>query len=192
MPQIHYLCTSKIEHIPMITVKDKQFELMISEAQIKERVAAVAARLNQDYAGRNPLLVCVLNGAFVFAADLVRCLDFEHEIQFVRMSSYSGMDTTGKVREVMGLTADITDRDVIIVEDIVDTGVTLHHALPKFKAMGARSVEICCLLMKPEKLRVPLDVKYCALEIPAAFIVGYGLDYDEKGRNLRDIYVVKE
>lgn len=176
----------------MITVHDKHFELFISEAQIRERVEAVAARLNADYAGRNPLLVCVLNGAFVFAADLVRCLTFDHEVQFVRLSSYSGMDTTGRVREVIGLTADLTGRDVIIVEDIVDTGVTLHHALPGFLAKGARSVEICCLLTKPEKLRVPLEVKYSAMEIPAAFIVGYGLDYDEHGRNYRDIYVVKE
>lgn len=176
----------------MITVRDKQFELFINEASIKEKVAAVAERLNQDYAGRNPLLVCVLNGAFVFAADLVRNLTFDHEIQFVRLSSYSGMGTTGKVREVIGLTADITGRDIIIVEDIVDTGITLHHALPKFLEQGARTVEICCLLMKPEKLSVPLDVKYCALEIPAAFIVGYGLDYDEHGRNYKDIYVVKE
>lgn len=176
----------------MITVKDKQFELFITAEEIRERVARVAERLNADYAGRHPLLVCVLNGAFVFAADLVRCLTFAHEIQFVRLSSYAGMDTTGQVREVIGLTADIRDRDVIIVEDIVDTGVTLHHAVPGFLAKGARSVEICCLLMKPEKLRVPLDVKYCAMEIPAAFIVGYGLDYDEQGRHLPDIHVVKE
>lgn len=176
----------------MITVHDKQFELFITEAEIRERVSAIASRLNTDYAGRNPLLVCVLNGAFVFAADLVRCLTFPHEIQFVRLSSYSGMDTTGQVREVLGLSADIHDRDVIIIEDIVDTGVTLHHALPRFRELGARSVEICCLLQKPEKLRVPLDVKYCALEIPAAFIVGYGLDYNEQGRNYKDIYVVKK
>lgn len=176
----------------MITVNDKQFELYLSEAKIKEKVADVAARLNEDYAGRNPLLVCVLNGAFVFAADLVRCLNFDHEIQFVRLSSYAGMNTTGKVREIIGLTADVAGRDVIIVEDIVDTGITLYNAVPKFLAQGAKSVEICCLLMKPEKLRVALDVKYCALEIPAAFIVGYGLDYDEHGRNYKDIYVVKE
>lgn len=176
----------------MITVHDKQFELFISQDQIRAKVAEVAAQLNADYADRNPLLVCVLNGAFVFAADLVRCLNFPHQIQFVRLSSYSGMDTTGKVREVLGLNVDITGRDIIIVEDIVDTGVTLHHAIPTFMDKGARSVEICCLLMKPEKLRVPLQVKYCALQIPAAFIVGYGLDYDEQGRNLPDIYVVKE
>lgn len=176
----------------MITVNDKQFELFISAEQIKEKVAAVAARLNKDYAGKYPLLVGVLNGAFVFAADLVRELTFDHEIQFVRFSSYSGMDTTGQVREMIGLSVDVTDRDLIVVEDIVDTGVTLHHVIPQLLEKGARSVEICCLLVKPEKLRVPLKVKYCAMEIPSAFIVGYGLDYNEKGRQYKDIYAVIE
>lgn len=176
----------------MITVNDKDFELYLSAQQIQDNVRRVAQQLNNDYAQRNPLLVCVLNGAFMFAADLVRCLDFDHEIEFVRFSSYSGMDTTGKVVKIMGLKQDITGRDVIIIEDIVDTGVTMHHAIPYLKDLGAKSVEICCLLMKPEKLRVPLQVKYCAFQIPAAFIVGYGLDYDEKGRNYKDIYVVKE
>lgn len=176
----------------MITIKDKQFVPFIKAEEIQQCITRLAERINKDYADKNPLLVCVLNGAFVFAADLVRCLTFNHEIQFVRLSSYSGMDTTGKVREVIGLTADIRDRDLIIVEDIVDTGITLHHAIPGFLAKGARSVEICTLLMKPEKLKVPLNVKYCAMEIPAAFIVGYGLDYDEQGRQYPDIYVVKE
>lgn len=176
----------------MITVNDKNFELFITAEEIQQKVKAVAERLSADYADKNPLLVVVLNGAFIFAADLVRCLNFDPEIQFVRFSSYSGMDTTGKVRELMGLTMDITGRDLVIVEDIVDTGVTLHHALPRLFERGARSVEICCLLMKPEKLRMPLQVKYCAMEIPSAFILGYGLDYDEHGRNYKDIYVVKE
>ena len=176
----------------MITVKDKQFEIFLTEKQIHEHIDLVAEKLNKDYAGRNPLLVCVLNGAFVFAADLVRRLTFDNEIQFVRLSSYASMDTTGQVRQVLGLTADIQGRDIIIVEDIVDTGTTLKQALPMFWDKGARSVEICTLLMKPEKLRVELDVKYCAMQIPAAFIVGYGLDYDEIGRHYKDIYVVKE
>lgn len=175
----------------MITVKDKQFDIFIKEEEIKEKVKAVADKLNKDYAGKKPMLVVVLKGAFIFAADLVRMLDFEHEIQFIRVSSYSGMNTTGKVQEIMGLTADLTGRDVIIIEDIVDTGVTLHNVLPDFIAKGARSIEICCLLLKPEKLMVPLDVKYAAMQIPSAFIVGYGLDYDEHGRHYKDIYVVK-
>lgn len=176
----------------MITVRDKKFEILLSEAQIQERVAAVAQRINADYKDKDPLLICVLTGAFMFTADLVRHLDFDAEIDFTRFSSYSGMDTTGEVRELMSLRYDITNRDVIIVEDIVDTGLTMSHVVPRLKEMGAKSVEICCLLMKPEKLRVPLDVKYCAMDIPSAFIVGYGLDYDEKGRLYKDIYVVKE
>ncbi len=176
----------------MITIKDKQFEPFIHHTQIAERVATVAEKLNADYKGKNPILIVILNGAFMFAADLVRKLNFDHEIQFVKFSSYDGMDTTGKVRELIGLSIDIKDRDIIIVEDIIDTGTTMYDILPKLKERGAKSVEIAVLLMKPGKLRVPLDVKYCAMEIPNEFIVGYGLDYDGVGRNYKSIYVVKE
>lgn len=176
----------------MITIKDKQFEPFIHHEKITERVAALAEKLNADYQGRNPILIAILNGAFIFAADLVRCLNFDHEIQFTKFSSYQGMDTTGKVRELIGLSTDIKDRDVIIVEDIIDTGTTMYNLLPKLRDKGAKSVEIATLLMKPGKLKVPLDVKYCAMEIPNEFIVGYGLDYDGIGRNYKSIYVVKE
>lgn len=175
----------------MITVKDKQFELFISHEEIETKVALLAEKINNDYEGRNPILVGILNGAFIFAADLVRHLTFPHEIHFGKFSSYEGMNTTGKVKELIGLSVDIKDRDVIIVEDIIDTGVTMSDLVPKFKAKGAKSVELACLLMKPGKLSVPLDVKYCAMEIPNEFIVGYGLDYDNYGRNYKDIYVVK-
>jgi hypoxanthine phosphoribosyltransferase len=176
----------------MITIKDKQFEPFIPHDQIADRVAAVAHRLNADYAGRNPVLVAILNGAFMFAADLVRLLTFEHEIQFAKYSSYQGMETTGDVKELIGLSIDIKDRDVIIVEDIVDTGTTMSQLVPMLQQKGAKSVEIAALLMKPGKLQVPLNVKYCAMEIPNEFIVGYGLDYDGLGRNYKSIYVVKE
>lgn len=176
----------------MITIKDKQFEPFIHHEQIAERVAALADRLNADYEGKNPVLIAILNGAFMFAADLVRKLDFDHEIQFAKFSSYQGMDTTGEVRELIGLSTDIKDRDVIIVEDIIDTGTTMYNLLPKLKEKGVKSLEIASLLMKPGKLKVPLDVKYCAMEIPNEFIVGYGLDYDGIGRNYKSIYVVKE
>lgn len=176
----------------MITIKDKQFEPFIPHQQIAERVAALAERLNADYKGRNPILIGILNGAFMFAADLVRQLTFDHEIQFAKFSSYEGMDTTGKVRELIGLSIDIEDRDIIIVEDIIDTGTTMYNLLPQLKRKGAKSVEIAVLLMKPGKMKVPLDVKYCAMEIPNEFIVGYGLDYDGVGRNYKSIYVVKE
>lgn len=176
----------------MITVHDKQFELYLTEAEIQERVAAVAKRIDADYRDKNPLFICVLTGAFMFASDLVRNIDFDAEIEFTRFSSYSGMNSTGEVRELMSLRYDITGRDIIIIEDIVDTGITMSYVVPRLKELGANSVEICCLLMKPEKLQVPLDVKYCAMEIPSAFIVGYGLDYDERGRLYKDIYAVKE
>lgn len=176
----------------MITIKDKQFDLFISHEQIDDRITALAEKLNADYAGKTPVLIGILNGAFIFAADLVRKLTFDHEIHFGKFSSYEGMDTTGKVKELIGVNIDLKDKDVIIVEDIVDTGVTMADLLPKFKAQGTKSVEIACLLMKPGKLRVPLDVKYCAMEIPNEFIVGYGLDYDDYGRNYKDIYVVKQ
>lgn len=176
----------------MITIKDKQFEPFIHHEQIADRVAALAEKLNADYKGKKPILIAILNGAFMFAADLVRHLNFDHEIQFAKFSSYAGMDTTGKVRELIGLSIDIKDRDVIIVEDIIDTGTTMYSILPKLKEKGVKSVEIASLLMKPGKLKVPLDVKYCAMEIPNEFIVGYGLDYDGIGRNYKSIYVVKE
>ncbi|MBQ0046004.1 MAG: hypoxanthine phosphoribosyltransferase [Prevotellaceae bacterium] len=176
----------------MIQILDKQFDLFITREQIDRDITAIAEKINADYAERKPLLIGTLNGAFIFAADLVRKLNFEHEIQFTKISSYDGMDTTGEVKELIGLTVDITGRDVIIVEDIIDTGTTMSHLVPQLKAKGARSVEIAALLMKPGKLKVPLDVKYCAMEIPNEFIVGYGLDYDNYGRNYADIYVVKE
>ena len=175
----------------MITIKDKKFELFIQHKQIEEKISMLADKLNADYQERNPLLIGVLNGAFMFAADLVRKLTFSHEIQFAKFSSYEGMESTGKVKELIGVNAVLKERDIILVEDIIDTGITMHNIVPQFKEKGARSVEIATLLMKPEKLQVDLDVKYCAMEIPNEFIVGYGLDYDGQGRNYKDIYVVK-
>ena len=176
----------------MITIRDKQFEPFIHHQQIAERVAALAEKLNTDYEGKSPLLIAILNGAFIFAADLVRHLTFDHDIQFAKFSSYEGTDTTGKLKELIGLPNSIAGRDVIIVEDIIDTGTTMYNLLPQLKEKGAKSVEIAALLMKPGKLRVPLDVKYCAMQIPNEFIVGYGLDFDGFGRNYKSIYVVKE
>ena len=176
----------------MIHILDRNFELSITNETIQEKVKALAARLNEDYAGKNPVMVCILNGAFVFAADLVRELTFQPEIIFARFSSYEGMSTTGKVRELIGVNANLQARDVIIVEDIVDTGTTMYNLLPQFQSKGAKSVKICTFLQKPECLSVPLRVDYCALEIPNDFIVGYGLDYNGMGRNYKDIYTVVE
>ena len=173
-----------------IHILDKEFDLSIKNETIQERVKAVAERINHDYKGRNPLMVCILNGAFMFAADLVRYLDFQPEITFARFASYEGTNTTGKVTEVMGVTTSLAGRDIIIVEDIVDTGITMHNVVPLLKNKGASSVRIACMLQKPEKLQVDLKVDYCAMEIPNDFIVGYGLDYDGFGRNYKDIYTL--
>ena len=173
-----------------IHILDKDFEISITNEVIQQKVQALAERLNHDYRGKNPIIVGILNGAFMFTADLVRYLDFQPEIIFARFSSYEGTETTGKVTEVMGVTTSLAGRDVIIVEDIVDTGITMYNVLPLFANKGAASVKIACLLQKPDKLQVDLKVDYCALEIPNDFIVGYGLDYDGFGRNYKDIYTL--
>jgi len=173
-----------------IKILDRTFHLSIPHETIQEKVKEVANRLNNDFEGKNPAMVCILNGAYMFAADLSRHLTFQPEIIFARFSSYEGMDTTGKVRELMGVTVNLHGRDVIIVEDIVDTGLTMHNVLPQFFAKGAKSVKICSFLQKPEKLQVDLKVDYVAIEIPNEFIVGYGLDYNGMGRNYKDIYTV--
>lgn len=176
----------------MIRIKDKSFEVSIPNEEIQQKVKALAEKMNKDYAGKNPVFVCILNGAFVFMADLVRYLDFQPDIVFAKYSSYEGMNTTGKVKEVLGVSVDLAGKDVVVVEDIIDTGITMSHVLPIFQAKGVASVKIATMLMKPEKLKCNIKVDYCAMEIPNDFIVGYGLDYDGLGRNYKDIYTVVE
>jgi hypoxanthine phosphoribosyltransferase len=176
----------------MIRIKDKSFEVSIPNEEIQQKVKALAEKMNKDYAGKNPVFVCILNGAFVFMADLVRYLDFQPDIVFAKYSSYEGMNTTGKVKEVLGVSVDLEGKDVVLVEDIIDTGITMSHVLPIFQAKGVASVKIATMLMKPEKLKCNIKVDYCAMEIPNDFIVGYGLDYDGLGRNYKDIYTVVE
>jgi hypoxanthine phosphoribosyltransferase len=175
-----------------ILVKDKHFVPFIKAEKLKEEVKRVAAEITRDYQGKRPLFLCILNGSFIFAADLIREVDLPCEISFVKMTSYQGTGTTGKVRELIGLNVDITDRHVIIVEDIVDTGITMAHMLETLKGHNPASIDICTLLTKPDKLQVQLDIRYCCLSIPNDFIVGYGLDYDGYGRNIRDIYVIEK
>lgn len=173
-----------------VIVNGKTFRKSIPEEELKQRVKEVAAQISRDMADKNPLLLGVLNGAFIFAADLMREISIPCEISFVKLASYQGTTSTGKVRELVGINEDLAGRHVIIVEDIVDTGVTMQNMLKMLQEHKPKSLEVCTLLMKPEKLTVPLDIKYCAMEIPNDFIVGYGLDYDQFGRNLRDIYTV--
>ena len=176
----------------VVKIKDKTFKTSIPEAQILERVKAVAERINTDMADKNPLLLAMLNGSFGFAADLMREITVPCEISFVKMSSYQGTSSTGKVKQLLGLNEDIKGRTVIIVEDIVESGLTLKTLLEILKEKEPADVQICTLLFKPDCLQVPLDIKYVAMEIPNDFILGYGLDYDQQGRNLRDIYSVVE
>lgn len=174
----------------VIQVKDKTFKISIPESQLQERVKAVADRINKDFAGQEPIFLAVLNGSFIFAADLLRKVNLPCEISFVKMASYQGTNSTGTIRELIGLNIDISNRPVIVVEDIVDTGLTMVRMLETLKKQNPSSIDVCTLLMKPGKLQVQLDVKYCCLEIPNDFIVGYGLDYDGFGRNTKDIYTV--
>lgn len=175
-----------------VQIKDKTFRTSVPAAEIQRRVAAVADRINRDMAGKTPLLIAVLNGSFVFAADLMRMLTVPCEITFVKMASYEGTVSTGSVREVIGLNVDLAGRDVIIVEDIVDTGLTMKRMIETLESLRPASIHICTLLVKPEKLQVDLNIEYAAMEIPNDFIVGYGLDYDQQGRNLKDIYTIVE
>lgn len=175
-----------------VKIKDKQFRISIPETVIKQRVKTVAERINRDMEGKNPLFLAVLNGSFIFAADLMRMITVPCEISFVKLASYQGTTSTGKVAEVLGINEDISGRHVIIVEDIVDTGLTMQRMVESLGTRNPASVHICTLLLKPEKLKVDLNIQYAAIEIPNDFIVGYGLDYDQQGRNLPDIYTVVE
>ncbi|MCQ2244795.1 MAG: hypoxanthine phosphoribosyltransferase [Bacteroidaceae bacterium] len=174
-----------------IKIHDKWFKPYLSEAQIQERVKAVADKMNEELKDKNPLFLAVLNGAYIFAADLTRHLNFPMEISFVKLASYQGTMSTGKVREVMGINEDLEDRTVVIVEDIVDTGRSMKQMLESLGTRKPKEVKICTLLFKPGKLEEDIKIDYCAMEIPNDFIVGYGLDYDQQGRQLRDIYVVE-
>lgn len=175
-----------------IQVKDKKFKVSIPESEILKEVKRVAEALNKDYQGQEPVFLAVLNGSFMFAADLLKEINLPCEISFVKLASYDGVSTTGKIRELVGLRTDITNRPVVVVEDIVDTGLTMAHLLDTLRKQNPSSIEVCTLLLKPEKLLVDLDVKYWCMKVPNDFIVGYGLDYNEMGRNLRDIYTVVE
>lgn len=175
----------------IVQVKDKRFRVSITANELHEAVAAVAKRINEDYAGKKPMFIVVLNGAFMFAADLLKMVELPCTVSCVKLSSYEGMSTTGKVREMIGISGDLNGQDVIIVEDIVDTGTTMHGLLPQLKAKGVASVEICSLLHKPEALLFDdAKPKYIALNIPNDFIIGYGLDYDGEARNLPEIYTL--
>ena len=176
----------------VVKIKDKTFKTSIPEAEILKKVKVVADRINKDYEGKTPVFLAVLNGSFIFAADLMRMITIPSEISFVKYASYEGTSSTGSMKTLMGINQELEGRHVVIVEDIVDSGFTMAHMIEDLKKHNPASVEICSLLVKPGNLKVDLDINYAVMEIPNDFIVGYGLDYDQEGRNLRDIYTIVE
>ncbi|MGV3657507.1 MAG: hypoxanthine phosphoribosyltransferase [Chitinophagaceae bacterium] len=178
--------------MPEIKVRDKSFEIYLSEEEIQKRIAEMAAEINRDYEGKLPLFIAILNGSFMFATDLFKHLTIEAEICFIKLVSYKGMKSTGHITTAIGLDQDLYGRDVIIIEDIVDTGKTLGYFLPKLEHQQPASLKIAALLHKPEATVHPLKIDYTGFSIPNKFVVGYGLDYDGCGRNLKEIYQVVE
>ena len=175
----------------VITIKDKQFDLFIEQAVIEQEIKRVADQMNAELEGRNPIFLVVLNGAFMFAAELMKRVSVSCEITFIRLASYRGTTSSQQVEEVLGLNENIEGRLVVIVEDIVDSGNTMSSLFKELKQFKPAEVKIATLLFKPAALTQKLHLDYVALEIPNDFIVGYGLDYDGYGRNLNDIYKVK-
>lgn len=175
-----------------ITVKDKAFSIFIPENELYRRINELGARISEDYAGKDPLFIAVLNGAFMFAADLLKAVTIPCQITFVKVASYEAMQSRGEVEEILGLVEDLKDRHIIVLEDIVDTGLTMSELLKNISFFKPASLEVATLLLKPDALRRDLFLKYVGAEIPNKFVVGYGLDYDGFGRNLRDLYQLKE
>ncbi len=175
----------------MIQVNDKYFESYLSEEIISNRVIDLADRINQDYNNKNVVFIVILNGAFMFASDLIKKITISCEVSFVKLSSYHGMQTTGRVDEIIGLNTAIEGKDVVIIEDIVDTGITIGKVRKLLQTSQPQSVAICTLLFKPEAFHGDSVPEIIGFSIPNEFVVGYGLDYDEKGRNLPCIYKIK-
>lgn len=179
-----------INIMKQIKVKDKTFEVSIPAETLHREIVRVASEINRDYEGREPIFLPVLNGSFIFAADLLREVCLPCEISFIKLASYQGTQSTGTIREVIGLAQDITGRDVIIVEDIIDSGLTMAHMIETLQKHNPASIKVCSLLVKPAALKVQVPIHYRAMDIPNDFIVGYGLDYDGFGRNTKDIYTL--
>lgn len=174
----------------IVKIKDKSFKVSIPESEIKARVKVLAQQMSKDMEGKNPLFLAVLNGSFIFAADLMREMTIPCEISFVKLASYQGITSTGKIKEVIGINEDLSGRTVVIVEDIVESGQTMKRMVESIGTRNPASVKICTLFFKPEKLKEELTLDYVAFRIPDDFILGYGLDYDQRGRGLKDVYTI--
>lgn len=178
--------------MPVVTVHDKQFIPYLPESRILEKVKELAAELDKDYAGKKPLFIAILNGSFMFASDLFKYLAIEAEICFIKLASYKGTQSSGHVITAIGLDTDVTNRHVIILEDIIDTGKTMNEFLPQLRNQQPASLKVAVLLHKPDATVYPVTIDYCCFSIPNKFVLGYGLDYDGLGRNIRELYQLNE
>ncbi len=175
-----------------VVIRDKVFELYISHEEILKQVKRVATQITKDYQGKTPLFLAILNGSFFFASDLLKNIDLLCEISFVKLASYVNFDSTGHVKELIGLTSPVSGKDIIILEDIVDTGKTMKSLLQQIRQHYPESIRVATLLFKKEALIEDIKPDYVAVEVPNKFLIGYGLDYNQYGRNLKDIYTLKQ
>lgn len=175
-----------------LKINGKLFRRYIPYEELQKAIKTVALKINADMEGKNPVFICVLNGAFMFAADLLKEISVDCEISFMRMKSYDGMQSTGIVKEIQPLEIDIQNRTVVLIEDIVDTGFTIHKIKEYLTKLSPAEIKVATMFFKPDALKCPLTLDYVARTIENKFIVGYGLDYDEKGRNLKDLYILNE
>jgi hypoxanthine phosphoribosyltransferase len=175
-----------------VILHDKTFVLSIANADIQKAIEKVARQINADMVGECPVFISLLNGAFMFTADLLKLMDLTCEVSFIKYSSYAGTQSTGQVTELIGLNIDVKNRTVIILEDIIDTGNTIAKLLEDLEPLSPKAVKIATMLYKPAAFKENYKIDYVGMEIPNDFIVGYGLDYNERGRNLKDIYVLEK
>jgi hypoxanthine phosphoribosyltransferase len=173
-------------------ILDKTFVPYLTELELQKEIKRMADEINRDYEGKKPLFIAILNGSFMFASDLFKEITIPSEIRFIKLASYKGTKSTGSVITAIGLEAEIYDRDVIVIEDIIDTGKTLSEFLPQLLHQQAKSLKVCSLLHKKEATKFPIDINYLGFVIPDLFVVGYGLDYNGYGRNLKEIYQLAE
>jgi hypoxanthine phosphoribosyltransferase len=174
-----------------VQLADKSFQSFISASQINKKIKLLSAQINKDYAGKKPIFVAILNGSFMFCSDLLKQIELECKVSFLKLSSYDGMSTTGNVRQLIGLNEDIKGQDLIVLEDIMDTGLTLAAILKELAILQPSSIQVCTLLYKPAANQTNYVPSYIGFEVGNEFLVGYGLDYNGLGRNLPEIYQYK-
>lgn len=176
----------------MIQLKDKRFNILVPEEKLLNRIQDMARQIDEEYKDKLPLFVAVLNGSFMFAADLLKRITIPCEITFVKVASYQSLHSTGKLTQLIGLSDEVSGRHIILLEDIVDTGITIEGVIDDLQTKNPLSVQVATLLHKPQAYTKQVPLRYIGFSIPNQFVVGYGLDYDQLGRNLKDLYVLQD